>query len=341
MTASSLRTFSVSELQTHPWQKNIPNIDGKEWKAFVADIRERGVKELIRVSLRTGAPVIVDGHQRLRAGIEIGYQSLEAITESFADEGEEITFLAGAARFRRHLSDYQRVQIGQAYESYFRPKAKEAQQAGGGDKKSEKARESVTANLPQAIERAPTTDAQTAETVGMSERQYRKGKAVSKQASEPVIEAWREGGISTHAAHELTNAPDPIQRAISDRSILPDDGSLVLRDKELAKEVAEGRKTVSEAVSIAKQAKEARQAQKRDLDYDIYHKVLDALEAITALELSEYHRAAHSGESAKYNVNAIQIGIEDAIAHLHKAAEAIRVINTDAEVANDQNTITV
>ncbi len=326
MNANSLSEYRTEELQSHPWQKNIPNIEGDDWTAFIADVQARGIKEPIRVSLRTGSPVIVDGHQRVRAAREVGYQTLEAITEQFADEGEEITFLAGAARFRRHLTDSQRIDIGEAYEIYFAPKAEERMKAGKAD---------PTVNLPQG-QRVPTTAKQTGQLLGMSESQYRRGKQVKAGAPEPVKEAWQKDEISTHAAHTVVRAPDPIQEAISTGAVSVNDGIAVAKDKALSKEVTEGKKTIHEAVSVAKQMKEARLAQKRELDYDITHKVLNALESITNLELSDYHRAAHSKETARYNVNAVEIGIEDAITHLQKAAEAIRIV----EMPGDNRTIT-
>ena len=141
---TELASFGLGELKTHPWQRNVPNIEGGDWTAFVADIRERGIKEPIRVSLRTGAPVIVDGHQRLRAAYEVGFKSIDALTESFADEGEEITFLAGAARYRRHLTDPQRYAIAKAYREFFKPQAQEAKRDAG---KEHGRGQKVTANL--------------------------------------------------------------------------------------------------------------------------------------------------------------------------------------------------
>lgn len=82
---------------------------------------------------------------------------------NFADEGEEVTYLAKSAVERRHLNDAQKVRLGKAFEDFFRPQAEERMKAGKPD---------PTANLPQGSNRAPTTDAKAADAVGMSERQY-------------------------------------------------------------------------------------------------------------------------------------------------------------------------
>lgn len=332
MNANSLSEYRTEELQSHPWQKNIPNIEGGDWTAFIADVRARGVKEPIRVSLRTGSPVIVDGHQRVRAAREVGYQTLEAITEQFADEGEEITFSAGAARFRRHLTDRQRGEIARAYREFFKSQADENLKQGGRPKKGLQNFAKVSTPKVEPVNVAQKA----AELVGTSREQLRKIDAIETSGLEPVKEAWGQEKISTHAAHKIIKAPDPVQEAISSYAVPVNDGLLVAKDKALSKDVAEGRKTVPEAVSVAKQMKEARQAEKKELDYDITHKVLDALEAVTLLEFSEYHRAAHSKATTRHNVNAVEIGIEEAITHLQKAAEAIRIV----EMSGDNRTIT-
>jgi len=100
--------------------------------------------------------------------------------------------------------------------------------------------------------------------------------------------------------------------------------------------VAEGRKTVAEAASVASQMKAAQKAEKKVLDFDVTHKVLKALEAVSLIGLDEYHRAANSMENAKLDGDTVQIALEDAITHLQKAAEAVRII----EAPNDRNTIT-
>lgn len=329
MTANSLRSFRLSELKTHPWQRNIPNIEGGDWTAFVADIRERGIKEPVRVSLRTGAPVIVDGHQRLRAAYEVGFQNIDALTEDFADEGEEITFLTGAARFRRHLTDKQRGEIARAYREFFRPQAEQNLKRGGRPKKG-------LQNFAKVSETKPVhVDQKAAELLGVSREQLRKIDAVEASNLEPVKEVWGSGQVSTHAAHVAVKAPDPIQDAIRNKVVTVDEGIAVAKDKTLSKDVAEGRKTVVEAASVASQMKAAQKAEKKVLDYDVTHKVLKVLEAVTDTELSEFHRAANSMENAKLDGDTVQIALEDALTHLQKAAEAIRIV----EAPSDRKTV--
>lgn len=85
--------------------------------------------------------------------------------------------------------------MGRAYEAHFRPAAEEAQRAAGGDKRSEDAQKSLTANRQEPIKN-PTTAKKAAEAVGLSERQYRRGKTITEQAMPEVKEAWEQGGMS-------------------------------------------------------------------------------------------------------------------------------------------------
>ena len=109
----------ISELLSHPFQIHIPDMAGKEWTDFLADVLARGVQDPIRVSNRTGAWVVVDGHQRLRAARECGYTHLTALVQAFADEGEEVTYIAGCFNFHRNSTDAQKTRVAMAEEEYF------------------------------------------------------------------------------------------------------------------------------------------------------------------------------------------------------------------------------
>ncbi len=325
---NSIKVFKLTELKQHPWQNNIPNIEGKDWAEFLADIKERGVQEPLRVSLRTGEPVIVDGHQRVRAAQEIGFESLEAITQDFADEGEEVTFLAGSARFRRRLTDHQRVVIAEAYEAFFRPQAEEVKREAG--KEFHKGKSKVDSNLNQPLEvsnRALKSHARAAEISGLSVGQYHKGKVIEHSNLEPVKEAWREEAISTHAAHMAVRAPDPIREAMSARKISVDDGIAIAKNKVLSRDVVEGRKTPGEAASVIQQMKQALKAQRDELDFDITSHVWAVLDKVVQTELSEYHRAVYSKQNARTG-GEIQIMLEDALNHLKAAWQAVHIVDS-------------
>lgn len=335
---TEVQTVELASLEAHPWQLNVPNLTGKDWNIFYKDVSERGVQEPISVSTRTGKSVIVDGHQRARAARELGLTHISAIVRTFADEGEEVMFLAGAARFRRHLSDYQRVEIGKAYEAYFRPKAKEAQQAAGGDKRSEGAKESLSPNLDKAIggekpspnlDKAPTADTtkQAAEAVGMSRAQYAKAKQVSEKAPAPVKEAWQQGNLSTHAAHELTKAPDPIRDAIRDKSISPQQAVAIQKDKKLKEQVVGGKVTPVEAARLSDVMQEQLDEENRVMGRDLAFNAHGDLIAITDRSVDEWLEALNTRMNTQVWRGTLLDDLKEAIKHL-QAVEREAMIYT-------------
>lgn len=313
---TEVQTVELASLEAHPWQLNVPNLTGKDWNVFYKDVSERGVQEPISVSTRTGKSVIVDGHQRARAARELGLTHISAIVRTFADEGEEVMFLAGAARFRRHLNDFQRVEIGKAYETYFRPRAEQARGAGnsrGGQSKS-------LANLPTSSEpevlEPVHTDAKAAETVGMSERQYRKAKQVSEKAPAPVKEAWQQGNLSTHAAHELTKAPDAIRDAIRDKSISPQQAVAIQKDKKLKEQVVGGKVTPVEAARLSDVMQEQLDEENRVMGRDLAFDAHTDLTRITDRSVEEWLEALNTRMNTQVWKGTLLDDLKEAIKHL-------------------------
>lgn len=83
--------------------------------------------------------------------------------------------------------------MGRAYEAHFRPAAEEAQREAG--REHGRGKEKLTADRQEPIKN-PTTAKKAAEAVGLSERQYRRGKTITEQATPEVKEAWEQGGMS-------------------------------------------------------------------------------------------------------------------------------------------------
>lgn len=332
---NEVQNLDLASLQAHPWQLNVPNLEGKDWHAFYKDVEARGIQEPISVSARTGKSVIVDGHQRVRVARALGLTHISVIVRPFTDEAEEVTFLAGAARFRRHLNDYQRVQIGQAYETYFRPKAKEAQREAG--KEHGRGQEKVSPNLDKAIEpeksklnldktsQADTTK-EAAEAVGMSRAQYAKAKQVSERAPEPVKEQWAQGALTTHAAHELTRAPDPIRAAISDQSITPQQGIALQRNKQLKSKVEKGEMTVTEAVSVSDLMRRQLDEENRVMGRDLAFSAHDDLTRITDRSVDEWLEALNTRMNLEQWRGTLLDDLKETIKHLQAVEREVMTV---------------
>lgn len=86
---------------------------------------------------------------------------------------------------RRNLSPIQRISVAEKYRLIYEKQAKENQSLGGGDKKSENYKKTVTENLPQA-KRNPTTSEKLADIAGVSEKTYRMGSKILNSDNEEL-----------------------------------------------------------------------------------------------------------------------------------------------------------
>lgn len=333
--STDMKTLPITDLEEHPWQKNVPNITGKPWGEFLRDIKERGVQDPITVSMRTGKPVIVDGHQRGRAAREVGYTHLQAIVKPFANELEEIVFLANSARYRRHLTDAQRIALGEALELELKPKADEARREGNakGGKGSKSFANWQTTSEPVH------THKQVAEAVGMSPRQYSRGKKVKREAPEPVREAWEQGQLSTHAAHRYTvPARDPITQAVHTGELSVPEATTLERNKTLRMAVKQGtrqpKEAAQEAMSLADQMKAQRLAEEREMGTEVANRVSDALQSILDITPEVYLEAVNTRTNRELWGEGINDMLEDAIDVLNAAKTLIDSESRTIEVLN-------
>src|SRR5438067_836604 len=88
----------VTALQRHPAAELLPDMDSEAFRAFVADIRARGVQVPLDV---TGEGVVVDGHLRLRAAATL---NLSQVPVRVVAPEDEVEYLLLAAISRRNLS---------------------------------------------------------------------------------------------------------------------------------------------------------------------------------------------------------------------------------------------
>lgn len=111
--------IKVAGLASHPKQFLFADVSGAEYKEFVESVRTEGLKQPLIVSERTGVKVIVDGHQRLRAALEVGLRTLPAMIQPFADEREEVGVMIAANLKRRQLTRKQKAEVVAEYIKLF------------------------------------------------------------------------------------------------------------------------------------------------------------------------------------------------------------------------------
>ncbi len=109
---------------------------------------------------------------------------------------------------RRNLSPIQRIAVAEKYRPIYEKMAKENKILGGGDKKSDEYKKSVTVNLPQPI-RNPTTDKKLADMAGVSRTTYRMGAKVLNSDNEDVKNRVLSGETSISAGYREHSPLDP------------------------------------------------------------------------------------------------------------------------------------
>src|SRR5438270_8775178 len=108
--AATLRP--TKDLRPHAQAGLLPPLAPQEQRGFVADVQRRGV--LVPLDI-TPAAVVLDGHVRLRAALELGLTELPVRELSPADELE---YLFSAALRRRNLSPSQKAALAVEFERY-------------------------------------------------------------------------------------------------------------------------------------------------------------------------------------------------------------------------------
>jgi ParB-like chromosome segregation protein Spo0J len=95
----------VRDLQVHSAARDVPDMRDEEWRPFLEDVREHGVRDPLTVQ-RGG--VVLDGRHRLRAARESGQETVPARVVELTEE-EQAAYVLRVALLRRHLSDDQRA----------------------------------------------------------------------------------------------------------------------------------------------------------------------------------------------------------------------------------------
>lgn len=133
--------------------------------------------------------IVVSGHQRKKIAIKIGIKVPCIIRDDLKEDWQIEEQLIMDNLLRRHLTDYQRGEIGKRLEPILKMKR------GRPTKKVEK--------LPPLTEKKKSRD-KVAEKLGVSGKQYDKIKTVRDKAPKKIKTEWKQGKISTHQAYSLT-----------------------------------------------------------------------------------------------------------------------------------------
>lgn len=190
-------------LKSHPVAALFPLMSDDEFAALKADIAAHGLREPIW----TYQAKVIDGRNRERACREL---NIEPACREWDGTGSLVAFVCSLNLHRRHLTISQRAALGVEVEAELAKEAKERQRAGGGDKRSERAKaskESVPANLPEPIlakDRTGEARQEAAKVVGASARTISDAKSVKEKAPE-VFERVKAGELTVPQAKAEVN----------------------------------------------------------------------------------------------------------------------------------------
>jgi hypothetical protein len=188
-------------LTAHAIADLFPMLDGDDFESLKKDIDTNGVH--VPIVLHDGR--IVDGRNRYRACQELGKEC--PTTDWVGDEESLTAFVWSMNGERRHLSPSQKAMIAADMLPFLEAEAKERMKAGGGDKKSENARDkSGTEKIPDPIQGEAREAA--AKLVGVNPRYVSDAKVLQRDNPE-LAEKVRKGELSMHPAMEQRRVENP------------------------------------------------------------------------------------------------------------------------------------
>ncbi|MHB8324796.1 MAG: DNA methyltransferase [Candidatus Dormibacteria bacterium] len=185
----------VATLVDHPLAAVVPEMRPAEWRAFLEDVRERGVLEPLR--LAPDGVTVLDGRHRLRAARELGLEAVPS-APALCEPGDEASYMLRAALHRRHLSDDQRaILAARLAEAMGTERGRAQRQAAiavrwteSGQASPEPDTERITPVHPVSPPELSRTLA--ARELGVSERRLRTAQALAQDA--PDLAAQVEAG---------------------------------------------------------------------------------------------------------------------------------------------------
>jgi ParB-like chromosome segregation protein Spo0J len=198
----------TSKLRSHPRAALVPAMGEPEYAAFRAHIDKHDIRVPLEI---TTAGVVIDGHQRLRAAIELGITRVPVrVIEPTAGEVE---YMLAAAIQRRDLTKTQRAILALDLGSF------QAERAAAATRKRANLRNSGldVAALPHRAGRSRELAAQIA---GVSERLIQNAIAVGGKAPD-LYELARAGELSAEQAldkikqranHATARKPRPLPK---------------------------------------------------------------------------------------------------------------------------------
>lgn len=178
----------------HPAADIFPMMNVPTFHALKADIEEHGQQDY--VVLFDGK--IIDGRNRYRACKELGIECDFSELEECADP---VAYVLSANLHRRHLTTSQRAKVAAKAKELYQAAAKDRMRAGGGDKKSGKAK------LPDPIQDKGQSRDKAAALLGVSPRSVDMASKVLEKGTPELVAAVDRGDVAISRAAKIAELP--------------------------------------------------------------------------------------------------------------------------------------
>jgi ParB-like chromosome segregation protein Spo0J len=183
------------------YAKLLPQMSGEEYDALKNSIRDEGQHYAIIVNEDME---ILDGHHRFRACVDLGLEP-DFEVRKFDDKLLEKKFVIEANLRRRHLTNFQLVELGVPLLEIEKELAKKRKIEGG--KTGRNLQLGFVPDDAKPVSRGKATEA-VAKKVGVSTRTFERGKKILEKASEEDKQMLREGKTSISKVYSELVMPD-------------------------------------------------------------------------------------------------------------------------------------
>lgn len=194
--------ISTPEPTYHPIAHLFPRMSKADYAALRDDIKANGMHTYIAV----WKGQIIDGRHRAEVCKELGWNWAHHANE--IDESvDPVAYAVGCNLHRRQLDASQLAMVADKLRHIYEAEGKAAKSAGGGDKKSAKAKEkSVQANLPEQKSPAKQSRDKAAATVGVSGKLVDAARDVRTKGAPELAAAVERGEVAVTAAAAVARA---------------------------------------------------------------------------------------------------------------------------------------
>lgn len=191
------------------YDKLLPQMSDEEFEQLKASIQAEGQHYPIIVNEDLE---VLDGHHRFRACNELGIEP-DFEVRKFDDKLLEKKFVIEANLRRRHLNNYQLVELAVPLLEIERSLAKQRQSAAGKNNRDlQLGLASDDAQVMEPIIKGKATEV-VAKKAGVSTRTFERGKKIMEKATEDDKQKLREGKVSiTKVYQDIVDAEKPSEK---------------------------------------------------------------------------------------------------------------------------------